>query len=294
MTLLIVGDKVLARTRLQSDLLTLTCFESAQKYGWKLSELQPIREFCHHWDEPKYKGSQHTLDQLVKDVLLISEWRAQMRNIPSHLECGLMLVDASAFLAPLSQTLNRALHSALSLVVSTGHKRCTQMVGFFNQSMMQLQVRPTKLEEYVAFYNRLKKVRQEERQRMEDDFRLVQGIFELVNLYGGTIPYATQAITEDLSESMASFDRVVADALVYVDSCHNTMVAVLEKQAKEVMRQGQELFNEVHHALGAATPEHHQLLATLMEKAQRVRTCEELLGTPLTVFTDLVDVGKLL
>ncbi|WIA31508.1 hypothetical protein OEZ86_002401 [Tetradesmus obliquus] len=237
--LMMVGDQHLADLRRAMDQQVMRSYREASVVTDTLAELGVLLRFVHMWDAAAYKAKQHSVAQLRRDMLLLKEWQAQLQVVCDSQGVGLLQLQTSFLKISYMAKLAAAQATLAMMLVSAARKECQAATAELQSLARDLAAQPSKLGEFISFRLRVREV-QAARDRVSGlRPAQVQDLYAIATSLGGRLPHADQVALDDLQEALRCFGRALTAAMAFLDSRQAGMLALLDRQAKELLKRVQ-------------------------------------------------------
>eukprot|EP00775_Hariotina_reticulata_P001613 gene1613-1953_t len=314
--MMIVGDRRLGELRRVTDQQVMRSYREAQQVADSLSGLGVLLTFSRTWNAAGYKAKCHTVAQMRRDALLLREWQAQLQVILDHQSVGILQLQTKS-LKDMYMTRLQAAQATLAMkLVSTARKEAEALVAQLQALARELGQQPSKLSEFIEF-----KVRAKEVGQLKEEVAVLRP-FQVTAMYAtvtdwtssstSSLPHTDQVLIDDLKDAVRGFNRWLSSAQGFLDSRNAGMVALLDRQAKELLRSSQDFLKKLEAAslnqrLGSlsAAPGSvvltHDKLKEWQEQLQHLTTAARLINdqegqmaTKVTHYDDLPEAGRVL
>eukprot|EP00877_Chromochloris_zofingiensis_P008305 jgi/Chrzof1/3728/Cz13g06230.t1 len=304
LTLMVVGDMKLAGIRRACDQLVMRSYREAQKVAETLQELHVLFKFARSFDAAEYKSRTQSIAQLRKDTQLLREWQAQLQTVVASQVSGVLQLETDYLKTTYLRTLQLAQAAVAMKAVACARKECGRVIGQLQQLTSELTAQPTKLEEFLIFFLHCQAMRIEKDLQMAAVLK-VQDMYGMVSGWGHRLPYNDQVLLDDLKEASRGFSAALSAANGFIDSRRAGMMALLDRQAKDLLKQVQDLLRSIE--LGSMQQRlspnrlilsNEQLASwdacckNLAVSTTRVNLQESQLGVKATFYTDLAEAVR--
>ncbi|WIA11423.1 hypothetical protein OEZ85_011540 [Tetradesmus obliquus] len=277
-----------------------------------LAELGVLLRFVHMWDAAAYKAKQHSVAQLRRDMLLLKDSLLGVAGAAAggvwQPGRGLLQLQTSFLKTSYMAKLAAAQATLAMMLVSAARKECQAATAELQSLARDLAAQPSKLGEFISFRLRVREV-QAARDRVSGlRPAQVQDLYATATSWGGRLPHADQVALHDLQEALRCFGRALTAAVAFLNSRQAGMLALLDRQAKELLKR--ELLKQLEAAAMAqrlgipaasgldVTADKlaawQQQRASLCEAAAGINQQESRLGVKLTYYADLDEAGRVL
>ncbi|KAF6250704.1 hypothetical protein COO60DRAFT_1629458 [Scenedesmus sp. NREL 46B-D3] len=265
--LMMVGDQNLANLRRAMDQQVMRSYREASVVTDALAELAVLLRFMHVWDAAAYKAKQHTVAQLRRDTLLLKELAAQPSKLAKFIAfrlrvqgvqharervAGLRPAQAQGLLATASSWGGRLPHT---------DQRCF----------------------VPAHQGQLRDLR-----------HALAGRCAAVSPHAALLALPADALCrcmmqlDDLREALRGFTRALTAAVAFLDSRQAGMVALLDRQAKDLLRRVQRLLHSWRQQLSSTRPcAHASRCAAELLKQLEAAAMAQRLGIPAAAGLDV-------
>lgn len=243
--MMVVGDKNLQSFRRALDQHVMRSYREAQQVADALGELGVLLKFACMWDPKAYKARQHTVAGLRKDALLIREWQVQLQIVLDSQSVGMLRLETGSLKATYTSTLSSAQATIAMLMVVAGRRAAEAAIDKLQGVSRDLAQQPSKLPDFISFRLAVRAVRQQQEDLLVALPAQVSDLYITVTAWGFRLPHTDQALLEDLKEACRGCSAALTAAVAFLDSRQLGMVALLDRQAKDVLRQVQELLKDL-------------------------------------------------